>query len=98
LGLSEGVEDGLSVALAQPAWRVAAAVSLSAMLSIAVPKQIDTIVLITQNDAPGSAAALLLPRVRARFRAEGKRVWLLKPPRWLKDVNDIVKQREGSHG
>jgi hypothetical protein len=97
LGVSEGIEDALSVALAQPAWRVAAAVSLSAMLSIELPRQITKVVIISQNDPANSPAGRTLLRVRARFRAEGKRVWLLQPPRWVKDVNETLQasRRDG---
>jgi hypothetical protein len=99
LGLAEGIEDALSVAQEQLAWRIAAAVSLSAMLSIVVPKRISKIVLVTQNDPAGSAAAQLLPRVRSRFRSEGKELWLLRPPGWVKDCNDCLQLKEKSrHG
>jgi hypothetical protein len=97
LAIAEGVEDALSMALTQPAWRVAAAVSVSAMLSIELPQQISKVVLVTQNDPANSPACRVLLRVRARLRAEGKRVWLLKPPRWVKDVNETL-QAARDHG
>jgi hypothetical protein len=91
LALSEGVENGLSGALAQPAWRVTAAVSVGAMLTVLVPAAIFQIVLIVDNDAPGSPSAQVLEQVRARFRCEAKEVWLLRSPRWAKDVNELLQ-------
>jgi hypothetical protein len=93
LAISEGIEDGLTVAMVQPAWRVAAAVSLSAMLSIVIPTRVATIVIIKQNDPPRSRAAATLERVRRRFRADGKRILLLQPPSVTKDVNDVLRRR-----
>jgi hypothetical protein len=92
LAISEGIEDGLSVATVQPAWRVAAAVSLSAMLSIVVPVSVETIIIIKQNDPPRSRAVATLEKVRTRFRSEGKRLFLLQPPFVTKDVNDVLRR------
>ena len=91
LALSEGVENGLTGALAQPAWRVTAAVSVGAMLKVLVPAAIFQIVLIVDNDAPGSPSAQVLERVRARFRCEGREVSLLRSPHWAKDLNELLQ-------
>lgn len=89
LAIAEGIEDAMSVIAARPAWFVAAAVSLGAMLSTQLPP-VGTIVLITQNDAPDSKAAELLQRVRQRFRGLGKTLLLLRPPPDVKDLNDAI--------
>jgi hypothetical protein len=92
LAISEGIEDGLSVAMVQPAWRVAAAVSLSAMLSIVIPARVEILIVVKQNDPPRSRAAATLEKVRTRFRSEGKRLFLLQPPYVAKDVNDVLRR------
>jgi len=90
LALSEGIEDGLTIAQAQPLWRVAAGVSGGALKTTWVPEVFSEVVLIRQNDAPGSKAARAFDQVRARFRREGRTVRLLTPPHEVKDVNDVA--------
>jgi hypothetical protein len=90
LALSEGCEDALTIAQAHPSWRVAAGVSLPALMTTWVPPEISRVVLVVQNDKPGSRPALLLDQVRERFRREGRELWLHKPPREVKDVNEVA--------
>jgi hypothetical protein len=90
LALSEGIEDGMTDAERQPSWRVAAGVSLGALLTTWVPPVISRVVLIVDNDQPGSKAALLLDRVRERFRREGREVWVHRPLPGMKDVNEVA--------
>jgi hypothetical protein len=59
-------------------------------MSTWVPKVIPRIVLVAQNDRPGSPAADLFDRVRQRFRREGREVWLFRPPPEVKDVNEVA--------
>jgi hypothetical protein len=90
LALSEGIEDGLTAALWHPGWRVAAGVSLSALLTTRIPPVISRVVLVIQNDKPGSPAVQLLGRVRERFRREGREVSLLRVPPEVKDLNELA--------
>jgi hypothetical protein len=93
VAIGEGIEDTLSIAAAKPAWRCAAGVSLSNMLSMKLPAAIGEVVLIGQNDRPGSKAALLLPRVAAHFQQLGKKVQVRRPrDREVKDVNDLARR------
>jgi Toprim domain len=97
LAIGEGIEDCLSIATARPEWRVACAVSLSNMLGLVLPPQITEIMLLVQNDEPGSKAAALVPRIVRRFQQQGRKVTVLRPrDRQIKDVNDLVKR--ASHG
>jgi hypothetical protein len=94
LALAEGLEDALSIAVERPDWRVASAVALSNMLGLVLPRQIAEIVLIMQNDPPGSKAAALVPRIVRRLQKQGRKVTLLRPrDRLTKDVNDIARGR-----
>jgi len=89
--ISEGIEDGLSVAIAAPEYRVVAAVSLSNMANLALPPAIGTVIIAAQNDAPGSAATRALDRVIAKFLNEGRRVKVARPPPEVKDLNDVLR-------
>ena len=91
LAIAEGIEDALTVAQAWPYWRVGCGVSLSAMLTIAVPAAIGRLVLVADNDPPFAPSTTLLRRVRQRFRDEGREVWLLRPPPAIKDINQLIQ-------
>jgi len=91
LAIAEGIEDALTVAQAWPYRRVGCGVSLSAMLTIAVPAAIGRLVLVADNDPPFAPSTTLLRRVRQRFRDEGREVWLLRPPPAIKDINQLIQ-------
>lgn len=91
LDLTEGIEDGLSVALRCPELRVWAAVATANMRNLVLPPAIEEVVIWAQNDPPGSRAALSLEKACAAFHAQGKRVRLARPPEGVKDVNDVVR-------
>lgn len=90
--ISEGIEDGLTVALAKPEYRVLCAVSLGNMLAIDLPPTIVEVVLAAQNDPAGSPAAQLLERVIERFRSQGRRVRVARAPSGTKDFNDMIRR------
>jgi hypothetical protein len=89
--LGEGVEDVLSYVQERPQHFAACTVGLSTMLSVELPVEFTTVCLLTQNDAEGSAAAKLLPRVVARLRAEGRDVMAAPRNGIFKDHNDRVR-------
>src|SRR5487761_1696275 len=91
VALSEGIEDALSFASLMPQLRCAAAVALSSMLSLELPAAWTGVVLLRQNDPPGSAAAGVFARVVARFRGLGLRVQIVSPPPGVKDINDVLQ-------
>lgn len=90
VALSEGIEDGLSVALAKPELRVCCAVSLGSMMSLELPPHLNVLIL-GQNDQADSQAAQTLVAVVARFRHEGRSVRHALPPPEFKDWNDMAK-------
>lgn len=89
--ITEGIEDGLTVALAVEEATVLVGVSLGNMLSIRLPTGASTVNLWQQNDAAGSQAAGLFDRVIGHFQQEGRRVCLCRAPEGIKDVNDVVR-------
>lgn len=95
--LSEGIEDGLSAALAMPEYRVAAAVSLANMAAIELPPQIATVIIAGQNDpwfderaGREHGARRGLDRAIRHFQAQGKEVRIVRPPSG-KDLNDTLR-------
>jgi hypothetical protein len=88
--VSEGIEDGLSVALARPEARVVAGVALSNMGRVALPPQAGPLIFIGQNDPLTGKAVEAFERVIGRQQeARGvKNVQLIFPQPAFKDFND----------
>jgi hypothetical protein len=90
LGIAEGIEDGLTLAVHKPVLRVVVAVSLSNMSVMTLPAAIGDVFIAAQNDPAGSPAARTLERAVAHFRNDLKRrVFVLRPPQGTKDINDL---------
>ncbi len=87
--ITEGVEDGLSIALARPEARVLVAVSLSNMAAVALPEGLD-VVIAADNDATGSQAEKALDRALMAHRRHARRVRLARPPADVKDFNELL--------
>ena len=88
--ITEGIEDGLTVAIAMPEARVLVAVSLSNMAHIELPEAIEEVVICADNDPANSKAAGALDRaVTAHLRA-GRRVRVARPRGDVKDFNEII--------
>lgn len=97
LVLTEGIENGLTVAQACPWLRVLAAVSVSNLANVALPPSIGTIIIVADNDAPdprradgGSSANDALNAAIARFMGEGRTVKVARSPVG-KDINDLLR-------
>lgn len=88
---SEGIEDGLSIAMADPKRRVISAVSLSKLGALELPEQMGRLIVIGQNDAPGSAAIDSLERCIGELQAKGRRVAIIYPPVPYKDFNEWLQ-------
>lgn len=98
LELTEGIEDGLSVALAMPEARVCAGISISNVQSLKVPPQVDCIAFWRDNDAPGSEADHGFQKVVQNIRAQGKRVRIVRPPAAFKDINAFLQSLRRAGG
>jgi hypothetical protein len=95
--ISEGIEDGLSCAIACPDLRVLAAIDLGNMAALELPPQIATVIIATQNDpwwTEGQerwhGAAVGLDRAVQHFQAQGRQVRLARPAAG-KDLNDLLR-------
>lgn len=88
--LTEGIENGLTVALACPAHRVLAGISLSNLGAIALPDAVTSLIIVADNDQGAQAQAGLEKAIAAHARA-GKRVQIARAPQEFKDVNDYAQ-------
>lgn len=95
--VSEGIEDGLSVACADPDLRVIAAVSVSNMGSLVLPEQAGRLVIIAQNDPAGSDADLTLQRAIAAQQARGQVVAVMRVT-GAKDPNALLMGESFARG
>jgi hypothetical protein len=87
---SEGIEDGLSVALAKPELHVVAGVTLGNLGELELPEQLGRLILIGQRDTnPKTLEAL--ERAIGLQQERGREVWLTPPPAGgFKDVNEAL--------
>jgi hypothetical protein len=89
---SEGIEDGLTAACADPSLRVVAGISVGNFADLELPEQMGWLIFLAQNDAPGSDADKALSRAIAAHRARGRRVKVARPPRSAgKDINELAQ-------
>ena len=85
VGVSEGIETGLSVqqATGLPVW---SALSTSGLTGLVLPARVRRVVILADGDEPGEKAART---AAARWRLEGRSVRIARPPRGC-DFNDLL--------
>jgi hypothetical protein len=91
--VSEGIEDGLSVALARPSLRVIAGVSLSNLGRLEL-NPANPLYILGQRDEKMQAIESFASAV-ARLQERGHEVFLIYPPLGVKDYNELL-QRDGA--
>ena len=86
LMIGEGIETCLAAvqATGHPAW---AALSTSGLRALCLPPDVRDVIVLADGDDPGEAAAR---EAAARWKGEGRRVRIARPPRGL-DFNDMIK-------
>jgi hypothetical protein len=92
--VSEGIEDGLTVAMADPSLRIIAMIAVSNLAALELPPQLGRLMILKQNDPPGSKAEKAVLRAVTHHRSQGRRVLFVPPPRGVKDLNMLIDQRE----
>ena len=92
IGVTDGIEDGLTIALAQPLWRMACAVNVGNFAHIELPP--GNVVLFRDRETKPEAvrqAEKAYGRAVARFREQGRTVWFWDPPAGAaKDPNELL--------
>lgn len=100
--ITEGIEDALSVAILLPDARVIAAVSLSNIGNLALPKSVTRVTIVADLDENDQARAQL-QRALAQHQEAGREVRLWQNAHGGKDLNDAVRAalsacRQGREG
>jgi hypothetical protein len=88
---SEGIEDGLSAAMAKPSERIIASVTLGNLGSIELPDNVGRFMIIGQRDTHPKTLEALERAIGAQ-QERGREVWLTPPPAGgFKDVNEALQ-------
>lgn len=87
LAICEGIEDGLTIALHQPDWRVFACISLGNMAAIRLPEVFQDVVLIFDRDGENPQARAGRERAAEELLNQGRSVREVTPPLGFKDFN-----------
>lgn len=87
--VTEGIEDGLTVAMADQSQYIVVAVSGANMGSLWLPPSVKRITIVGQNDTE-AAALKALDRAIEFHQKAGRTVYLTKPSAQVKDVNDLL--------
>ncbi len=90
IGLSEGIEDALSVTqlYGLPCWATG---STSGLTNVQLPPEITQVTIYSDGDAAGVDAAR---KAAQRLIAEGRKVEIFAPPDGIKDFNELLKKKE----
>lgn len=90
LVLTEGIEDGLSAVVANPAYRTWAMISLSNMANIPLPECIDSVIVHRQSEWNNPQAVAAFERGKAALEAQGRTVAEVTAMSG-KDLNDTLR-------
>lgn len=96
--VSEGIEDGLTAACADPTLRIVAMMNVGNFLTMELPPQMGRLILLRQNDPPGSDAARTVREGVKHHRAQGRKVLFVDPPAGTKDLNDLAQAGQVERG
>jgi hypothetical protein len=88
--LTEGIENGLSVALCAPELRVLAAVTMGNLPHVVLPEAVTTIRVWKDNDVKPSAIAAFDRALRGLLTG-GRTILIAQMPKGIKDVNDLLQ-------
>lgn len=92
---SEGCEDAVNAACADPSLRIVAGISVGNFAEMELPAQMGWLIFLKQNDPPGSDAEKAFFRAVAAQRARGRRIKIAPPPSGVKDITEIAEGRMG---
>lgn len=96
IAIAEGIEDALTVALHMPEWRVLAAVSLSNMAELVLPREAMRVVFVFDRDGENPQARLGRERAIAAHQRAGREVRVVMPPEGFKDINEWWRADEAA--
>lgn len=88
LAIAEGIEDGLTVALHQPSWRVIAAIAVGNMQTLELPPSARDVVLVFDRDGENPAVRKARQAAMRVLLEQGRQVRIIQPEAGFKDFND----------
>jgi hypothetical protein len=86
--VTEGIENGLTLAQANPDWRVVACVSLPNLAALELPTNVATVIVMQDNDKSTRG----LDRGLYHLAGRHKDLQLAQPPAQDKDINDFAQR------
>lgn len=89
--LTEGIEDGLSAALAAPQFRTWAFIALGNLANVRLPACIDSVIVHRQNEWANGQAVRAFERGLAELKAQGRPVVEVAAMGGGKDLNDTLR-------
>lgn len=101
LAVSEGIENGYSVAIARPLQRIAAAIALDNLAELRLPPQCGGLFVLADNDVKDEPRRAF-ERAMNRLGDRGIAFEIVRPPAGFKDFNDwlvaLERQQAEDHG
>lgn len=94
--ICEGIEDGLSIALACPEYRIWTSLSVSNMKNIKIPDVIKTVIIAGDNDGEYHIATQYVEQAAEAFQRQGLTVKIARPQN-AHDFNDELTGMDYKH-
>ena len=94
--ICEGIEDGLSIAMACPEYRIWTSISVSNMQNIEIPKGINNVIIAGDVDGDQAIATKQVQSAAEAFMRAGKTVRIAKPEN-AHDFNDELTGKDYKH-
>ena len=88
--VTEGIEDGCSVAMADQSQYILVGVSLANLAQLWLPPTVARVTFVGQNDTKKEAIAGFDRAIEAQLKA-GRQVFVAKPEIGIKDINDLLQ-------
>lgn len=94
--ICEGIEDGLSIAMACPEYRIWTSISVSNMQNIVIPKEINEVIIAGDCDGDEAIATKQTHAAAEAFMRQGKMVKIAMPEN-AHDFNDELTGKDYKH-
>lgn len=94
--ICEGIEDGLSIAMACPEYRLWTSLSVSNMKNIKIPSIFKTVIIAGDNDGEEHIATVHVQQAAEAFQRQGFEVKIARPE-YAHDFNDELTGKDYKH-
>lgn len=93
--LCEGIETGLSLALAMPERRIVTTIAIEGFANVELPPVFTNVTIAADRDPGNKAAAGAIERAKAAHTAAGRHLQVVYPPEGIDDWNTALKEVVG---